>query len=89
MVWAIVAGLVLVGAVCVQVLPSFVWRGVVRRRVVVVLRDERAIAGVLVSRRGPLLTLADASTTAAGKAVGFDGRVVIERDRVAWIQVAG
>jgi hypothetical protein len=66
----------------------WVFRPVVAQRVVVQLDTDHAITGVLVERRGPLLILADATVHAPDQtAVKADGRSVIERSRVLWIQV--
>lgn len=66
----------------------WVWRPLVAQRVVVQLDTDHAISGVLVERRGPLLILADAHVHAPDQpAVKADGRSVIERSRVLWVQV--
>lgn len=62
------------------------WRPLTRRRVLVQLRDGAAFDGVLMSRRGPLLVLADV-TARIGDGQSLDGSVVIERGNVAWVQV--
>lgn len=67
-----------------------VWsRWPLRSRVLVNLADGRAFDALLISKRGPLLELADASLLAPGAAdpVPLDGRVLIERPNVAFIQV--
>jgi hypothetical protein len=52
------------------------------------LDTDHAVAGVLVERRGPLLILANATVHTPGeREVKADGRSVIERSRVLWIQV--
>ncbi len=59
-----------------------------RRRVLVNLIDGRAFDGVLFAKRGPLLELRDASLMEPGTpAVTVDGAVIIERHRIAFIQV--
>jgi hypothetical protein len=59
-----------------------------RRRVLVNLMDGRAFDGVLLSKRGSLLTLADAKLLEPGSdPVAVDGHVVVERARVAFIQI--
>lgn len=64
-------------------------RTVVRKRVVVNLPDK-AFAGVLWAKRGPLLVLRDAVLMQHGAAdTPLDGEIVIERARVEFIQVAG
>lgn len=66
----------------------WVWRPLVAQRVIVQLDTDHAISGVLVERRGPLLILADAMVHAPDQQpVKADGRSVIERSRVLWVQV--
>lgn len=66
------------------------WRGVVRKRVVVNLRNGRAFEGVLYAQRGPLLVLKNATLHEPGAApAGVDGEVVVERSAVDFIQVTG
>ena len=66
----------------------WVWRPLVAQRVVVQLDTDHAISGLLVERRGPLLVLADATVHAPdGKSARGDGRSVVERSRVLWVQV--
>ena len=61
-----------------------------RRRVVVNLVDDRAIAGVLWKRYRQLLVLRDAQMHEPGRdPVSMDGDVVIERDRIAFMQIVG
>ncbi|MFJ3878058.1 hypothetical protein ACIPW5_11420 [Streptomyces sp. NPDC090077] len=68
----------------------FPWRRTaVRKRVVVNLTDK-AFAGVLWAKRGPLLILKDAVLMQHGAAdTPMDGEVLIERAKVDFIQVAG
>lgn len=68
----------------------FWWRRTaVRKRVVVNLTDK-AFAGVLWAKRGPLLVLRDAVLMQHGAAdTPMDGEVVVERSKVEFIQVAG
>ena len=62
-------------------------RLVVHRRVVVNLVSGRAIEGVLVAQDGPLLHVKDARVHEPGAdPAAVDGDVVIERDRVDFIQ---
>lgn len=63
------------------------WRRVTKRRVFVQTDAGVSFDGVLMSRRGPLLYLADVTVRAPDSARA-DGMVVIERSRVLWIQVA-
>jgi hypothetical protein len=66
----------------------FAWRRTaVRRRVVVNLADK-AFAGVLWARRGPLLVLRDVQLLEVARAPQpIDGEIVIERARVEFVQV--
>lgn len=64
-------------------------RVALRRRVVVNLADERAIAGVLWRRYRSVVVLRGAQMHEPGNdAVSMDGDVVIERDRVMFMQIA-
>lgn len=65
------------------------WNRLTRRRVIVNLRDGQALEGLLLARRGPLLVLRDATLHTEGRAVPVDGEAVVERDRVAWMQLHG
>lgn len=59
------------------------------RRVVVNLTTGSAIEGVLWAERGPLVVLKDASLHEPGRgSLPMDGEVVIERDRINFVQVA-
>ena len=60
-----------------------------RRRVLVNLVDGRAFDGILYRRRGRLLDLRDAHLLEPGGTdpIAIDGSVIVERDRVAFIQV--
>ncbi|MEU1284916.1 hypothetical protein [Kitasatospora sp. NPDC005856] len=50
--------------------------------------SDKAFAGVLWAKRGPLLVLRDAELLQAGApAVAMDGEVVVERARVEFIQI--
>lgn len=68
----------------------FWWlRTVVRRRVVVNLADK-AFDGVLVSKRGPLLVLRNVTLLEPGaEPQPLDGKVVVERSKVDFIQEPG
>ncbi|WP_234321295.1 hypothetical protein [Streptomyces katrae] len=51
---------------------------------------DKAFAGVLWAKRGPLLVLKDATLMQHGAAdTPMDGEVLIERSKVDFIQVAG
>ena len=59
-----------------------------RQRVLVNMVDGRAFDAILFARRGPLLELRDATLMEPGsEPVVVDGAVIIERPRVAFIQV--
>lgn len=61
---------------------------IIHRRVIVNLRDGQSFSGLLVDEKGPLLVLADAAITLGGSA-GWEpvsGRILIERDRVLFVQ---
>lgn len=84
---AIALNVIAVSLGTVLVARTFPWRGVVRRRVVVVLDGDRTIDGVLWRRCGQLLVLRSARVLTDAGAVPVDGDVVLERCRVQWIQV--
>lgn len=63
------------------------WRPLVRRRVVVQMDDGTSFDGVAMSRRGPLLVLDDVTVRITGGSQRVDGRVVVERSRVVFVQV--
>lgn len=73
-------------------LAQMMWanRLMLRRKVIVNLQGDQAIAGVLWARRGGLLVLKQAQLHEPGvDPVPMDGDVVIERSRVDFVQVAG
>lgn len=83
--------LALVGVVAWHVV-DVLWarRLVVRRRVVVELVTEQTIAGVMWTRRGRTLVLKNCELLASNASpVPMDGDVIVDRDQVAWVQVAG
>lgn len=59
------------------------------KRVLVNLVDGRAFDALLWAKRGPLLVLRDAQLIEAEgiQPVGVDGDVIVERPKVAFIQV--
>ncbi len=92
--------LVVVLSVIVAVLATVViWYGVEeirtrrtlsRRRVVVNLVDDQAVTGVLWLTHRRLVVLRSASLVQPGREpVRMDGDVVIERDRINWVQIVG
>jgi hypothetical protein len=82
----VVAGVVVVVA-AVFVVRWWVWSPLVRKRVVVQC-DGAAFNGVVMCRRGPLLVLDDVTVSdGSGHLRTLDGRLVVERSRVRWVQV--
>ncbi|WP_432027452.1 hypothetical protein [Streptomyces sp. 1222.5] len=66
----------------------FAWRRTALRKRVVVNLSDKAFAGVLWAKRGPLLVLRDAELLEPGREPQrIDGEVVIERARVEFTQV--
>lgn len=61
------------------------WSLVTSKRVWVHI-GETSVSGVVISKRGPLLSLADAAIFANGQPQPIDGRLVIERCKIDWIQ---
>ncbi|MEV4970573.1 hypothetical protein [Streptomyces scopuliridis] len=52
--------------------------------------EDKAFAGVLWAKRGPLLVLKDVTLMQHGAAdTPMDGEVLVERSKVDFIQVAG
>jgi len=67
-----------------------VWsRWPTRKRVLINMIDGRAFDAILYAKRGPLLELRDVQLLEPGSdnPVPIDGAVVVERPRVAFIQV--
>lgn len=63
-------------------------RTLVRRRVLVNLKSEKAFRGVLWAKRGPLLVLRNAVLFEGRRTpVRVDGEVVLERNHVDFIQI--
>lgn len=61
-----------------------------RRRVVVNLVDDQAITGILWRRHRKLVVVRNAQLVQPGReAVSMDGDVLIERDRINWVQIVG
>lgn len=59
------------------------------RRVMVNLTTGTAIDGVLWDERVPLIVLRDANVHTNGQTAPLDGEVIIERDRIDFVQVVG
>jgi hypothetical protein len=57
------------------------------RRVMINLIAGNAIDGILWDDRGRLLVLRDANLHSEGGSAPLDGEVIIERDRIAFVQV--
>ena len=61
-----------------------------RRRVIVNLKTEKAVRGVLTSKSGPLLEIKDAEVLEGNRPpIPVDGAVLIERSNVDFVQVVG
>ena len=60
-----------------------------RKRVLINMIDGRAFDAILYAKRGPLLELRDVQLLEPGSdnPVPIDGAVIVERPRVAFIQV--
>lgn len=85
----LVVAAIVAGVLCVR---SWTWRPVTCKRVMVQIDTGVTFEGVVVERRGPLLVLGDVTvhSPVAGekaRADKADGRSVIERHRIVWIQV--
>ncbi len=61
------------------------WRPIVKRRVLVQTDSDVSFDGILMSRRGQLLILADVTVRTESQA-RVDGLVVVERSRVIFVQ---
>jgi hypothetical protein len=62
----------------------------VRRKVLVALNTGQAITGVLWTRRAQFLVIKDAQLLEPGvEPTRMDGDVIVERDQVTYVQVAG
>lgn len=65
-------------------------RLMVRRKVLVALHTGQAVTGVLWARRDRFLVLKDAELLEPGaEPTRMDGDVIVERDQVTYVQVAG
>lgn len=85
----LVAFLVLVAAVVWHVLDQVLARRTaLRRRVLVNVDDSKAMRGILWQRRGRLVVLRDVTLIEPGaQPVDLDGEIVLDRDRIEWVQV--
>lgn len=59
------------------------------RRVMVNLTTGTAVDGILWDDRGPLIVLKDANIHTNGQSAPVDREVIIERDRIDFVQVVG
>lgn len=59
----------------------------ISRRVLVNLTDGSAIEGVLWDERRPLIVLRDAKLHTHGQSAPLDGEVIIDHDRISFVQV--
>lgn len=64
------------------------WSSILTQRVLVNLDDGPSLEGIVMHRRGRLITLAEVVIHHDGQQVRQDGTAVVERDRILWIQVA-
>lgn len=65
-------------------------RCVLRRRVIVNLKTEKAISGVVTRKSGPLLEIRDSELLEGGRQpVKIDGAIIVERGNVDFLQVLG
>jgi hypothetical protein len=60
---------------------------VLHRRVIVNLTDGSAMDGVIWDERGELIVLRDAQLHVDGGSTPLDGEVIVDRARVAFVQV--
>lgn len=83
--------LAIVGAVAWHAVDTLWSRRLVARRTVLVqLRSGAAMQGTLWSRHGRTVVLKGATLLEPGAdKVAMDGAVVLDRDTVDWIQIAG
>lgn len=83
-------GLLLIGAATWAGLRIRNDRLSLRARVLVSLVDGKALRGVLWARRGRLLVLRDVTLIETGTPpVDMDGDVLVDRDRVEFVQAVG
>jgi len=81
------AAVLVVTVIALTVVSWWTWRPLVKRRAVVQLDDGTSFEGVVMSRRGPMLILADVTARIPGGEQHIDGTVIIERPRVVFVQV--
>jgi len=62
------------------------WKALRTTRVMVQLDDGPALSGLVESRRGDVLILIDVSVHAERATQRMDGKAVIHRGRIVWIQ---
>lgn len=88
---AVVGALVLGAAGAWLLREVWPWHALQRRRVLLVTSHDVTIEGILWAHRGPLMVLRSASVhvTPGNPATPVDGEMVIERDRIEWMQVIG
>lgn len=86
-----VCALFIAGAVAWHAVDVFSARRLAaRKRVLVSLTSGRAVTGLLWARRGRSLVLKDAQMLEPGQeAIPMDGELVLDRDQVEYVQVAG
>lgn len=65
-------------------------RVLLRRRVIVNLKTEKAFSGVVTRKAGPLLELHDVELLEGGRPpVKLDGAVIVERANLDFVQILG
>lgn len=83
----LLAALLLVALVATAALLAPHLRTLRRDRVIVNMLNGSAITGVVVGDRGRRLELAQAELHEAGATTAMDGRAVVEKSQVAFVQV--
>jgi len=84
----IVLALTATALACTLAVRWWMWKPVVKQRAMVQTDAAVSFEGVVMSRRGRLLVLEDVTVFADGGSSRADGRVVIDRARVLWMQVS-
>lgn len=64
-------------------------RVAINKRVMVNLTTGTAVDGILWDDRGPLIVLRDANVHTNGQSAHVDHEVIVERDRIEFVQVVG
>lgn len=85
---AIIAALAAAIVASLVAVRWWTWRPVTRRRVLVQTDAGVSFDALVLSKRGELLVLGDVTVRTGEASRRVDGRVVVERSRVQWMQVA-